>query len=157
MMTGHGLVQTIDNYTRHVVCAGQEHKSCIDLVFIRGHRDNTTTAVITHKIADHYMTAVNFTTTDSMTTDTHNQQTHRTRLNETIVRDKLDKVRWDDLLMIQDSRNTYLRIKQIITTIMVRNIGGPEVIRARCRIGLGSPGGRCLKNRLFCFPVHPVC
>lgn len=103
LTAGLGFMSGIDGYTREEVRDGVLTQSCIDLIFSRGHSENARTAIIKHKLADHYFITLNLPNVQTKQTIHKDKKIY----NEQKLQQKLNNINWDNLLQINNPTTFY--------------------------------------------------
>ena len=108
-----GLMQTIKDYTREEVRDGKLTRSCIDLIFARGFHRNTKSGIVKHKVADHYITVLNFIA------DKPDRQINKIDkkiqiVDEQKMQKELNAINWTDFDNVNDSVQLY---SEIVSTL----------------------------------------
>lgn len=116
-----GFTQCITKYTRVEISGNNLCQSCIDHILVRGDASALCSAVISHKISDHYPVVL---ATYRNIQDV--KQTTREVLNNKLVFEKILKVEWDALCTIECSNelyeNIYKQFDYIYSTSKVQRI-----------------------------------
>lgn len=114
LLFSNGLVNTIFDFTREEIAAGELQTSCVDHINVRTSKANKFDSfLIRNKVADHYFVGCSMSLVPN---NEHISQLKNTKQNKTIisqkkVKEEIDKHDWSKFIEISNGDDFYLQLK----------------------------------------------
>lgn len=102
-----GLCSAIRGSTREEVRVDKISSTCIDLIFVRGQKTGSDSAIVNCKISDHYLTCCHVISSEVQLA---NKNEVRKVINEVKMKQLLKQCKWEDILLIDSAEKMYLEI-----------------------------------------------
>lgn len=114
VLHANGLINTINDYTREEISAGELKSGCLDHINIRLKKTNNFYSfIIKSKVADHFFVGCSIDLRNENAYLTKLKSTKRTKtvLSTEKIREEINNINWENFIEISDPIDYYSRIK----------------------------------------------